>query len=130
METLKIKDDYSLVNNAHQGIGISYFDNLLNKTGIQKKVLASLLGMDPRTIDNYRKNNKQFNTLEGELLLKLDRLFEIGNEVFEGMEKFKEWLTTPSIGLGNTKPLYFLNTSTGVDLVHEELVRIEHGYAI
>lgn len=39
-----------------------------------------------------------------------------------------EWLTTSSKGLGNKRPLDLINTSTGVSLVSDELMRIEHGY--
>ena len=130
METLKTQDDYTLINNALQGIEVNYFDQVLERTGIQKGVLASLLGIDPRTIDNYRKNNKKFDVLEGELLLKLGSLFEFGEEVFEEMSEFMEWLSTNSVGLGNKKPLNLLNTSTGVGLVSDELMRIEHGYVV
>lgn len=130
METLKVQDDYTLINNALQGIEVNYFDHVLEKTGIQKGVLASLLGIDPRTIDNYRKNNKRFDVLEGELLLKLGSLFDFGEEVFEEMSEFMEWLATNSVGLGNKKPLDLMNTSTGVGLVLDELMRIEHGYVV
>lgn len=130
MENLQINDDYNLINHALLGIEINYFDNILEKTGIQKGVLASLLGIDPRTIDNYRKNNKRFNVLEGELLLKLGRLFDFGEDVFEDMSEFMEWLTANSIGLGNKRPLDLINTSTGVSLVSDELTRIEHGYVV
>ena len=130
MENLQINDDYNLINHALLGIEINYFDNILEKTGIQKGILASLLGIDPRTIDNYRKNNKRFNVLEGELLLKLGRLFDFGEDVFEDMSEFMAWLTANSIGLGNKRPLDLINTSTGVGLVSDELMRIEHGYVV
>ena len=130
MENLQINDDYNLINHVLLGIEINYFDNILEKTGIQKGILASLLGIDPRTIDNYRKNNKRFNVLEGELLLKLGRLFDFGEDVFEDMSEFMAWLTANSIGLGNKRPLDLINTSTGVGLVSDELMRIEHGYVV
>lgn len=130
METLKIQDDYALIHNALMGIEVNYFDHVLEKTGIQKGVLASLLGVDPRTIDNYRKNNKRFDVLEGELLLRLGSLFDFGEEVFEDMSEFMEWINRNSVGLGNKKPIDLLKTSTGVSLVHDELMRIEHGYVV
>lgn len=125
-----LTDDYALVTTAHQGIGIHYFDQLLEASGIQKALLASLVGVDPRTIDNYRKNGKRFDILEGEQLLKLGRLFFFGEEVFESMEDFRKWLEVESVGLGNIKPVMLLNTSTGVDLVYDELRRIEEGYVV
>lgn len=125
--TTLFQDDMSIIKTAHQGIGINYFDKLLERTGIQKGILAGLVGVDPRTVDNYRKNDKKFDTLEGELLLKLERLFNYGEDVFEDMHDFILWLQLKSRGLGNKKPIDFLNTSTGVDLVYDELKRIEYG---
>lgn len=122
-----LSGDYTLISIAHQGIGIEYFDKLLERTGISKGLLASLIGVDPRTVDNYRKNNRNFDVLEGELLLKLFRLFDYGEDVFEDMNDFILWLQLKSRGLSNKKPIEFLNTSTGVDLVYDELKRIEYG---
>ena len=130
VRSLDLASDYSLVLHAHEGIGIQYFDQLLETTGVSKGLLASLVGVDPRTIDNYRKQQKKFDTLEGEQLLKLARLFLFGEEVFESMEDFRRWLDVESVGLGNIKPIAMLNTSTGVDLVHDELMRIEEGYVV
>lgn len=123
-------NDYAVVSEATQGVGVEKFDVLLEVTGLQKAVLASLIGVDPRTIDNYRKHGKKFDMLEGELLIKLSRLFGIGMEVFEDMNEFKEWLLKASLGLGGKVPMELLRTITGVDLVNDELMRIEHGYAI
>lgn len=127
---MKAINNHLLISTARQGIGVSYFDKLLKTTGIQKGVLASLVGIDPKTVDNYRKNHKKFAVLEGELLLKLERLFAYGEEIFEEMGEFREWLQLESIGLGKMKPIDLLNTSTGVDLVYDELTRIAHGYVI
>jgi len=128
MNTAQINNSFSLVAQAHQGIDISYFDNLLQKTGIPKNTLAAWVGIDTKTVDNYRKGNKKFDVLEGELLLKLSHLFEVGEEVLGNSDEFRTWLTFPAIGLNHQKPMDLLNTSTGADLVKEELLRIAHGY--
>ncbi len=130
METAQASEAHVLVDTAHQGIDITYFDRLLQRSGMAKGVLASLIGIDPRTIDNYRKKNRKFDILEGELILKLERLFVLGEDVFEDMAEFIAWLDLPSIGLGNRKPMLLLNTSTGIDLVYEELMRTAHGYVV
>lgn len=130
MKTLTVDDNYTLISTAHAGISIHYFDRLLEMSGIQKGLLAFLIGIDAKTVDNYRKNDKKFDVLEGELLLKLERLFTLGEEVFEDMKEFREWLQIYSKSLGNKKPIELLNTSTGVDLVYDELMRIAHGYVV
>ena len=89
------RDDFQVVYQVGKGVPINFFDQLLEKSGLQKQVLAGLLGMDPRTIDNYRKQNRSFAALEGELLLKLDSLFDFGVDVFGSNEDFKAWLYSP-----------------------------------
>jgi putative toxin-antitoxin system antitoxin component (TIGR02293 family) len=51
----------------------------------------------------------------------------IGLDVFGDMEKFKQWLDTPSFALGNLKPLDLLTDSYGKEMVMGELTRINHG---
>ena len=125
-----VRDDFQVVYQVGQGVHVNRFDQLLEKTGLQKQVLAGLLGMDPRTIDNYRKQSRSFAALEGELLLKLESLFEFGFEILESKEDFKAWLSSPAFALNDKKPIDFLNTSTGVDLVEQALQRIAHGYVV
>lgn len=124
------RDDFQVVYQVGKGVPINFFDQLLEKSGLQKQVLAGLLGMDPRTIDNYRKQNRSFAALEGELLLKLDTLFDFGVDVFGSHEDFKAWLDSPAFALQDGKPIDFLNTSTGVDLVEQALQRVVHGYVV
>src|SRR5690554_6941483 len=125
-----IKDDFQVVYQVGRGIHVDRFDQLLQKSGLQKQVLAALLGLDPRTIDNYRKQGRNFAALEGELLLKLDSLFDLGADTFESREAFRGWLYLPAFALNQKKPMDFLNTSTGVDLVEQALLRIAHGYVV
>lgn len=125
-----VRDDLQVVYEVDLGVHVSRFDQLLLGSGLQKQVLAGLLGLDPRTIDNYRKQDRKFGALEGELLLKLERLFEYGSTIFESPEAFKEWLFLPAFALNQKTPLSYLNTSTGVDLVEGALDQIEQGYVV
>ncbi|MEK6481314.1 antitoxin Xre-like helix-turn-helix domain-containing protein [Catalinimonas sp. 4WD22] len=122
--------DFSLIQKAQEGVSIEVFDQLLQDSGLSKNELSQILGIDPRTIDNYRKSTKPFDTLKGELLLKLKELFTLGEEVFGSSEDFKAWLHLPAGEFNNTLPLFLLATSTGVDLVAEQLERIAQGYVV
>ncbi|WP_158856946.1 type II RES/Xre toxin-antitoxin system antitoxin [Lunatibacter salilacus] len=125
-----IVSDFHMVYQVDRGVHVAKFDQLLEHSGIQKQVLANLLGLDPRTIDNYRKQGRNFPSLEGELLLKITQLFKIGEEVFGGVEAFRDWLNASSEAFDQRKPITFLNTSTGVVLVQQALLRIAYGYAV
>jgi putative toxin-antitoxin system antitoxin component (TIGR02293 family) len=50
-----------------------------------------------------------------------------GSEVFEDKEKFIGWLNMPSVAFAQKTPLSLLNSKFGVDMVLDELGRIEHG---
>jgi len=123
-----VEDYLEVVYQVDRGVHIKNFDMLLEKSGLQKQVLAGLLGLDPRTIDNYRKQNKKFGALEGELLLKLDNLFEYAGSIFQSMDDFRQYLEAPAYAFDQRKPIDFLNTCSGVELVMQALQRIAHGY--
>lgn len=59
----------------------------------------------------------------------MTRLHQLGKELFGSAASYEEWLHTPSeMGILKGKtPLSLLKTSAGIDLVYEELKRIEFG---
>jgi putative toxin-antitoxin system antitoxin component (TIGR02293 family) len=48
-------------------------------------------------------------------------------DIFGSMDKFKLWLETPNFSLGNIKPLELLSDSYGMEMVINELTRINYG---
>ena len=50
-----------------------------------------------------------------------------GEEVFGSRENFSTWLQTENLALGNIIPRDLLKNSFGINLLMDELVRIEHG---
>jgi len=54
-------------------------------------------------------------------------LFEHGADVFGSAESFRRWLDKPACGLDNQVPFALLHTSGGMDLIQDELIRIEYG---
>lgn len=61
-----------------------------------------------------------------ERIIKTAELYQKGFEVF-GEQKCKIWMASPSKALGGKKPVELLNTTTGVDYLLDEVIRIEHG---
>ena len=55
------------------------------------------------------------------------RLYDRGREVFGSLERFEQWMNTVLIPFGNKKPKEFLDTADGVNIILDELGRIEHG---
>ena len=80
-----------------------------------------------KTFTNYKQHNTLLDSVTSEKLLKLFSLYDKGIVVFGAIEEFNKWMKEPAFGLGNQIPRTLLDTITGIDLVQEELKRIEYG---
>ena len=65
--------------------------------------------------------------LESERMVEMAKLYSKGEEVFGTIDNFKEWMNTTLLPLGNKKPKEFLDTSLGINMLMNELGRIQHG---
>ncbi|MEM9829776.1 MAG: antitoxin Xre/MbcA/ParS toxin-binding domain-containing protein [Bacteroidota bacterium] len=123
-----IKDDYAIVLNSLKGVKANVFFDLVSIAGLKKQQLADeIFRISLKTITRYQKDKKRLDPRNSELALKLIVLYKKGVEIFGETESFNRWLNKPSFGLGNQIPFQLMNTSTGIDLILEELVRIEYG---
>lgn len=101
--------------------------SLLRKTELPASLLAELFEMTAKTLAKYKNEKLKLPTRHAELAVKLDMLYSLGSEIFGSTKEFNEWLKEKSYGLNDEKPIGMLNTVTGIDLVTEELRRIEFG---
>ncbi len=129
-ELVVVKDNLALVNKAQEGVEPSFFINLQKHSGIRKDELANWVGVDPKTVDNYRRSKKKFKSDVAEKLLQLHRLFALGDELFGSTAEFMDWLEIPSPGLNNQSPISLLNSISGILEVEKQMLRIAHGYAV
>jgi putative toxin-antitoxin system antitoxin component (TIGR02293 family) len=120
-------EEYKLVEQAHAGVPASAFFDILSFSGLTKEELSGLLDVSFKTIQRYHSDGKKLNALNSEQLLKIITLYQKAEEIFGDLESFNRWLRKPAIGLGNRKPLKYLQTPGGIDLIMDELHRIEHG---
>ncbi|MEX0968209.1 MAG: HU family DNA-binding protein [Bacteroidia bacterium] len=103
-------------------------DELLKITALPLKVLAErVFEMTPKTLTSYRQEKRYLPTRSVETMIKLKELYFKGIEIFQSREQFNKWLAEPAYGLGNKPPLSYISSSTGIDLIYEELLKIEFG---
>lgn len=103
-------------------------ERFLKISGMPKKLLAEeVFEISPKTLANYCKPGKSLPIRLNEQVLKLEKLYEKGIELFGTSKRFNTWLKAKSYGLGNIKPISIINSITGIELVYEELIRIEFG---
>ena len=123
----KISSRLVMVTESGKGINASALKDLIRLSQYKKAFIAGLLNISVKTLDRYMQTNKKLHPLNSEIILKLFSLYAKGIETFGSLEFFKNWLEKPAYGLNNEVPVTFFNLSSGIDLVYEELVRIEFG---
>lgn len=131
----KILSEYSLgtndlnliVSEATVGVYASSFFDFANVSGYHQNVLADILNISVKTLLRYQKSRSKMSPQNSEHLIKLFVLYKKGIEVFTSIASFNNWLEKPAYGLGNNIPFNYLNTISGIDLILEELTRIEYG---
>ncbi|HEX2608858.1 MAG TPA: antitoxin Xre/MbcA/ParS toxin-binding domain-containing protein [Flavisolibacter sp.] len=123
----ELSNPIAMVYRASEGVGVGVFDALQELTILGKAQLAAFLDATPKTIDNYRIRKRKLGRPESEQLLQIMGLYKKGVELFGTVELFNEWLRKPAYGLGNQQPFDLLYTAGGIQLVLEELLRIEYG---
>ena len=119
--------DNTLTLAALKGIKSSLFSDVVTLTGYSRDLVAGWLDISNKTLINYEKQSKELNPANSELLLKIIQVFEKGLKIFGERVQFKRWLEKPAYGLGGFVPLEMMRTSGGVDLIIDELSRIEYG---
>ncbi len=119
----------SLVASARKGVKPELFYDLATIIKMPEKNLAQIIHMSPRTVSNYREGKKSLDPVQSEHLLKLAALFEQGEELLGNVDEFNYWLQKPFWN-AKEKPMDWLVTPGGVDLVMDELTRLAYGDAV
>ena len=127
------KKDFSGITNVtdfitviRKGVSKKAIDKLMEITGITSNEMAFIIRLSDRTLRRY-KSQTLLNPEQSEKVVELARLYSRGEEAFGNLENFKEWMNSTVMALGNKRPKEFLDTSLGIDILMDELGRIEHG---
>ena len=117
----------SLIEMIRQGIKFPAFNHFASRTPFSMAEWSSFLHISDRTMQRYTKENRTFDPLQSEKIIEIAMLFNKGTEVFGTPEKFNSWVETENLALGNIKPKEILDNSFGINLLKDELDRIEYG---
>jgi putative toxin-antitoxin system antitoxin component (TIGR02293 family) len=120
-------DRFWLVEEAVAGVPASAVYDLIGITHLKKEFLAGMLNISSKTLDRYRKAEKKLTPSASELMLKLYVLYQKGEKIFGNSDEFRKWIEEPAYGLGYKIPVSIMQTSAGIDLIMDELIRIEYG---
>lgn len=122
----KIETPFDLMDLARQGLFRSAMDSLAQLLELSTKDLVQYLHISERTLQRYDEQKKLSPELSDHLI-QLARVYARAVEVFEDKNKAVKWLKYPSHALGGITPLSCLDNFSGIELVLDELGRIEYG---
>jgi putative toxin-antitoxin system antitoxin component (TIGR02293 family) len=117
----------NLIKMVRNGIGFKAFDTFANKSPFTSNEWSTYLHLSERTMQRYRIEKRTFDPLQSEKIIEIALFYNKGVEVFGTSEKFNSWLETSNLVLGNVKPKMLLDNTFGINLLRDELTRIEYG---
>jgi len=120
-------DDISLLNRSKKGLNAKAALDFLSLSGFTQDEFQETFKTTVKTIQNHVTRELTLDAALSEKLLKSFALFDKGAEIFGSASNFHQWLNTPAYGLGNQMPFDLMDTITGIQLIEEELIRIEYG---
>jgi putative toxin-antitoxin system antitoxin component (TIGR02293 family) len=116
-----------MVKIVREGINYKVFMQIADTSQFSIPEWSTFLHVSERTMQRYQKQKKVFDSLQSEKILEIAQLYNKGVEVFNDKDNFKSWLETKNLALGGVKPKNLLDTSFGIGMVKDELIRIEYG---
>lgn len=127
LETIAVKEDtHDLIFKSRNGITMRQIQKYMDIYNLTLKEMATILNISERTLQRYDSKDILSKDVS-DRALHLQRLYERGAEVFGSLDSFKGWMKSSILIFNNEKPISFLDTIFGFELLEKELGRIEHG---
>lgn len=106
------------------------FEKIARQIAFTQKEWASILHLSEKTLQRYAKDNKSFEGIYIDRILQMQELIELGLETFTSPEAFYRWLKRDKQVLGELLTFDSLKNSRGIQLIIDQLGRIQHGVYI
>ncbi|MEM9674363.1 MAG: MbcA/ParS/Xre antitoxin family protein [Bacteroidota bacterium] len=117
----------NIIATVREGVKFSLFQRIMKGSPFSLQEWSRFLHLSERSMQRYKAEKKRFDPIHSEKILEITFLYQRGLEVFGDSEKFNIWLNTESIALGGVSPKELMDTTFGINLLNDELTRIEHG---
>lgn len=125
--TLDSNNIFWFIAQVRKGINYKKFIDFANNGPFNLIEWAGFLHLSERTMLRYKQEEKTFDTLQSEKIIEIALLQRKGAEIFGSSSQFNVWLNTQNFALGKIKPKEMLDNSFGINLLKDELTKIEHG---
>ena len=103
------------------------FKKITDKVPFTLQEWSDLLHISERTLHRYAKANSSFPFGVTDRILQIDKVIKRGTEVFGSLDKFIKWLRINPPALEGRISIRSLASFEGINLVLDQITRIEHG---
>jgi len=122
----RIKSRMDLIELSKTGVTKNALAHLAKFMSFSVRQMAEFLPVTERTIQRYGPD-AHFNRVVSEQILQIAEVVAKGTEAFEDTDKFLSWMNHPNKALANKTPSSLLSSRFGIEMVLDELGRMEHG---
>jgi putative toxin-antitoxin system antitoxin component (TIGR02293 family) len=119
------QSNVELIDIVRHGLPSEGVTSLSRKLGITPGELSRYLHVSLKTLQRYKGKVLDINM--SDRLLTVAMVYAKGADVFGSEENSVAWLKSPVSALGNARPLDYLDTNAGADMIMTLLGRIEYG---
>ncbi|NOT37352.1 MAG: DUF2384 domain-containing protein [Saprospiraceae bacterium] len=127
LSSIQEAESLHIIDLIRKGIPFKSFNDFVIKGPFSLPEWSKYLHISDRTMQRYQKESKAFELPQSEKIVELALFYERGIKVFGDKSRFDAWLSLENIALHNTRPKDLLDSTMGINWLHEVLTRIEHG---
>ena len=118
---------FQLIKATREGVDFDTFEHLTGQIPLGLSDWSRMLNVSERTMQRYKRDKKRFDAIHSDRLLTILMLFNSGADVFGELNDFMTWVSSINVSMGGVKPINLLDNSFGINMVKDELIKIEHG---
>jgi putative toxin-antitoxin system antitoxin component (TIGR02293 family) len=125
-----LQSELDLVNLVRRGLTRGALFHLSNSLRLSLAEAADIFHVSLRTLQRYKQKGDSggevLDSAVSDRMVQLADLYAYGSDVL-GESIFIKWLQTPLRTLGGKMPKELLFSSVGIEMVKDELTRMEYG---
>ena len=121
-----LETDQDYIRLIRKGVTKKSIDFLMEAADIPAVEMAEIMEITPRKLAAIKPDTLMEKS-QSEKAVNIARLYALGEEVFGSKEEFNKWMNGRVPSLGKKRPKEYLDTSSGINLLMEEIGRIQHG---
>jgi putative toxin-antitoxin system antitoxin component (TIGR02293 family) len=119
-----LADPFTISEVVNNGLPVEFFDTVCQYVPLTKEEWTSILDLSFKTIDRYRRDNKNLPSATSEKIIQILEITSLGLIRFGTIENLSRWLMTPNTHIKKIRPADLLKNAYGQHLIIQELKSI------